>query len=434
MREDAGVFARSSFTARLGLIAAGALAVRLVYALVVMRNVPASGDGAEFHLLASVLADEHDYLEPLPLRRTGAEIPFAEKPPLYPTFLALGNLLGASSYAAHRAMSCLLGAAATFVIGLLGRRVSGDERTGLLAAGIAALYPMLVVLDGAGRSESLHVLLVALILLSAYRLVDAPGWKRAALLGALVGLDALTRSEAAFLLALVALPAAWLAAAEGRARLRLVAVAVAGFLVVIGPYEVRNLLTFERPVWLTTNEGGLLYGANCDAAYYGPDIGTWPCFNPMSATRSFDESEVSWELRSRALRYVRDHAERLPAVIPVRVLRTWELWDTRDQAAIEVRISERNLRVHQAGVLVLFALMAAAVAGALILRRRGQPLVLLLGPILLVTLMSALTYGTSRFRAAADVSLVVLAAVALARLGRRDTSAATSASASGSTR
>jgi 4-amino-4-deoxy-L-arabinose transferase-like glycosyltransferase len=434
MREDGGVFARSPFTARLALIAAGALAIRLFYALVVMRNVPASGDGAEFHLLAAVLSDEYDYLEPLPLLRTGTEIPFAEKPPLYPAYLALGNLVGPSSYEAHRAISCLLGAAATFVIGLLGRRVGGDERTGLAAAGIAALYPMLVVLDGAVRSESLYVLLVALILLAAYMLREAPSWKRAALLGALVGLAALTRSEAALLLVLVAVPAAWLAVVDRRARLRLVALALAGFIVVIGPYQVRNLLTFDRPVWLTTNEGGLLYGANCDAAYSGPAIGTWPCFNPLSATRDFDESEVSWRLRSRAVRYARDHAERLPLVIPVRVLRTWELWDTRDQALNEVRISERNLRFQQAGVVVLFALMAAAVAGALILRRRSEPLVLLLAPVVLVTLTSALTYGTSRFRAAADVSLVVLASVALARLGRRDTSAATSASASGSTR
>jgi 4-amino-4-deoxy-L-arabinose transferase-like glycosyltransferase len=428
------VFARFPFAARLALIAAGALAVRLLYALVVMRDVPASGDGAEFHLLAAVLSDKYDYLEPLPLLRTGTEIPFAEKPPLYPAYLALGNFLGASSYEAHRAISCLLGAGATFVIGLLGRRVGGDARTGLVAAGVAALYPMLVVLDGAVRSESLYVLLVALALLAAYRLREAATWKRSVLLGALVGLAALTRSESALLLVLLVVPAAWLAVGDGRGRLRLVALALAGFIVVIGPYQMRNLLTFERPVWLTTNEGGLLYGANCDAAYSGPAIGSWPCFNPMSATRDFDESEVSWELRSRALRYAGDHVERLPLVIPVRVLRTWELWDTRDQAALEVEISERNLRVQQAGVIVLFALMAAAVAGALILRRRGEPLVLLLAPVVLVTLTSALTYGTSRFRVAADVSLVVLASVALARLGRREKSEATSASASGSTR
>jgi hypothetical protein len=328
--------------------------------------------------------------------------------------VALGNLLGADSYPAQRAISCLLGAAMVLVVGLVGRRVL-DERTGLIAAGLAAVYPMLVVLDGSGRSESLYVLLVALALLFAYRLRDGGGWRDAAALGAVIGLAALTRSEAIALLLLLAAPAVLLATPEGRRRLRLGAVACLGLIVVLGPWQVRNLVTFDRPVALSTNEGGLLRGANCDPAYYGPDIGTWPCIKPLRATKDFDESEVSARLRREALDYVGDHLGRLPVVMGVRMLRAWELWDTRDQAAIEERISERNLRAQQAGVIALFALMALALAGAVMLRRRGRPISLLLAPIVLVTLTSALTYGTSRFRAGGDVSLVVLAAVALGR-------------------
>jgi 4-amino-4-deoxy-L-arabinose transferase-like glycosyltransferase len=402
------------FALRLALIGAGALAIRLFYALVMMADVPASGDGYQFHLLARIIAEEGKYLEPIAFLSSGVEIPTAEKPPLYPAYVALVNLLGGDSYEWQRAASCLLGAAMVVVVGLVGREVDG-ERIGLIAAGLAAVYPMLVLLDGSGRSESLYVLLLALALVLAYRLRRAPGWKTAAALGAVIGLAALTRSESTGYLLLIALPAVWMARPDRRDRLRLAGVTVLAFAIVIAPWQARNLTTFERPVALSTNEGGLLAGANCGLAYYGVGIGTWPCFPSLGPTLERDESEVSWRLRNEAFDYIGDHLGRLPAVIGVRVLRTWELWDTRDQASIEINISERHLRVHQAGVLALFVLIPLAIWGAVVLRRRGEPLSLLLAPIVLVTVLSALTYGTSRFRAGADVSLVLLAAVAIER-------------------
>jgi hypothetical protein len=63
------------------------------------------------------------------------------------------------------------------------------------------------------------------------------------------------------------------------------------------------------------------------------------------------------------------------------------------------------------------------VAGALILRRRGETLALLLAPLALVVAVSILGYGTPRFRVPAEIPLVVMAAIALetliARLRRR---------------
>src|SRR5436190_21041024 len=68
----------------LGLAALG-LAVRLVYALVVMGDRPPTGDGREFHLLANVLAQKHAYLQPFRyLFQHHTVVPTAEKPPLYP--------------------------------------------------------------------------------------------------------------------------------------------------------------------------------------------------------------------------------------------------------------------------------------------------------------------------------------------------------------
>ena len=57
--------------------------------------------------------------------------------------------------------------------------------------------------------------------------------------------------------------------------------------------------------------------------------------------------------------------------------------------------------------------MVLALAGAVLLRRRRPALLVLLAPVATVLLMAAVTYGTTRFRFAAEPSLCVLAAVAL---------------------
>jgi hypothetical protein len=54
-----------------------------------------------------------------------------------------------------------------------------------------------------------------------------------------------------------------------------------------------------------------------------------------------------------------------------------------------------------------------------LLRRGRQPLIILLSPAILVTVAGALGYGITRLRMAADVSIVVLAAVAMVALLER---------------
>jgi hypothetical protein len=100
-------------------------------------------------------------------------------------------------------------------------------------------------------------------------------------------------------------------------------------------------------------------------------------------------------------------------VAGVRLLRTWELWDPSDQAKLEAVISDRNQRVESFAVWCFYALALLAIGGAVLLRRRGKPLRILLAPVALVSVVALLTYGSTRFRAAAEVPLVVLGAVAL---------------------
>src|SRR5204863_10152703 len=93
----------------------------------------------------------------------------------------------------------------------------------------------------------------------------------------------------------------------------------------------------------------------------------------------------------------------------VRVLRPWG--PSRPGRLASDGLTRRRA-VQEAGVLLSYLLMPLALFGAVVLRRRGRPLSILLAPIVLVTITAALTYGGLRLQHAAEIPLVVLAAVA----------------------
>jgi 4-amino-4-deoxy-L-arabinose transferase-like glycosyltransferase len=407
--------ATRAFLLRLAPLLVLALGLRLAYSLLLVKTQPLLGDGLEFHNLAYSIADSGRYAQATFLTPDQV-LPTADKPPLYPAVLALFTLVGGHGWIPHQIAGALIGTGTVAVTAFLGRRVAGDV-VGLIAGGVAAVYPMLIAADGSFRSESLYVLLIVSALLSAYALWDRPTWRRATLCGVLIGLATLTRTEAVLLLVLLVFPAALLAVRAKRAAL-LTGVAALATVVVLAPWLIRTWIQFDRPVFVSTNSGGLLAGANCDKTYHGEWLGQWrfDCLRPVHAK---NEAEGSAQLASDGIDYARDHAGRLPVVLAVRVLRSWELYRPRQQWTIERFFEGRNLRVEQIGVVMYYVLVLLGIAGALRLRTRRQPLRILLSPFVLVVLVSLGAYGFTRFRIAAEPALVVLASVTLAALWQR---------------
>jgi predicted RND superfamily exporter protein len=68
---------------------------------------------------------------------------------------------------------------------------------------------------------------------------------------------------------------------------------------------------------------------------------------------------------------------------------------------------------------MFYALVALAVVGAIALRRRRVPLIPLLAVVGAVIVTVAVVYGTTRFRAPAEVPLVLLGAVGIDVVVRR---------------
>jgi hypothetical protein len=406
--------------------------VRLGYAFALPVSHGA-GDDVWYHTVANGLVDGRGFTDPfvslgrhgeLLLGTAGERIPTAFHLPLFPALLAAGSELGADSYRAHQVIGCLLGAGTVAVVGLIGRRLAG-ERVGLLSAGAAALYLPLAINDAVLRSESLYGLLIAATLLLVLRLRESPTWRRAAALGAVLGLAALTRSEA-LLLALLLAPLVWRAGGRRARNLLVIAGAIA---VVVLPWCVRNTAVFDRPVGLTTGAGSIVAGANIDTTYHGRLLGAWDPLGlyrtPAGRTLKRNEAVQSGRWRGDAQRYVGDHLGRLPVVVAARVGRTWSLYPLAPNEKVRFA-SDYYGHLHSVEYVALLAYavaLALAIAGAVALRRAGGPLWLLAAPAVLVTLISAAGYGDTRFRQAADVAIAVLAGLgasaAIARLRSR---------------
>jgi 4-amino-4-deoxy-L-arabinose transferase-like glycosyltransferase len=396
------------FALRLAGLAAAGLALRALYLFTVGRHVTGVGDWHFYHWQANLIADGRGFIEPYKFRFDHHVSPSAGHPPLYPLALSAVSLLGGTSELAHRSLGLILGAGTIVLVGLLGRRAGGD-RLGLVAAGLCAVYPLMVAVDGALMSETLYGPLIAVALLAAWRLLDHPGPWIALGTGAAIALAALTRSEALLLVPLLTWPAAWRGGSGWPLR---AALATLGCVLVLAPWTVRNADRFGAFVAVSTNDATVVAGANCPLTYRGVDLGGWN-IECISERREDNEAEQAAIWRREARDYARDHVGRLPIVAAVRFLRVWDLWQPRRQ----VMFAEgRHRRVEQAGVAVYFVLLVLGAVGAVALRRRGVPLLVLLAPAVAVSVSAVLGYGVPRLRHAFEIPLLVLAAAGILAL------------------
>jgi hypothetical protein len=172
----------------------------------------------------------------------------------------------------------------------------------------------------------------------------------------------------------------------------------------VAPWMVRNVVVFHRVI-IAADSSTVIAGANCHDTYYGRNIGWWSlrCLERARTRTQLLEGDAS---TSAAVRYARDHVTRLPLVAAVRVLRTFDFFQPLRQGNLE----PRRRWVDIAGLAFYYPLLILAVVGAIQLRRDRW---LVLAPIAMVVIVSLLGWGIGRFRVAADVSLIVLAAYLL---------------------
>lgn len=399
-----------SFGRTAGAIAVAGLVLRIAYVRALGPGAPLGSDGTWYALQAGTIADHFQYLDVGKYYGLRGAVPTAQFPPAWPGVLALAHLVGVTSLNSYRVVGGLVGATTIFMTAFIGRRLVSAP-VGLIAAAFVAVSPWMIAADGSLMAESLFTALVTASVLVAISVRTSPSLGRFALLGVLLGLATLTRTDGLVVGAALVTVIAWCVPGPVLRRGAFATAAVGMMLLVLLPWTVRNQSAMDAFVPLSNNSGSLLGGANC-ASTYSNDIGGWD-FECIKAVEQSGRSEVvRTDLeRSHGLAYARDHLPRLAVTIGARMVRGWGLWSPVALADTETGES-RNRTLQLAGWPVEMCILGLAVAGAFVavrMRVRAAPIFAVIGA---ATIVLAISWGNQRFRGVAEPELAILAAVA----------------------
>jgi hypothetical protein len=240
----------------MGAAALAGLMIRLLFGFGYWTSKPLTHDEQEYLALASSLAAGRG-LTYQAGRDSGTAQQFGRAPG-YPYFLAsIGATEGTytSTPARVKFAQSLAGAVGVWVIGLLALGAAGP-RAGIAAAWIAACYPPLISLSSLVLSETVASTIAFASALALQRAdwseSERPRLRWSGVAGALTGLGALVRPS---LVLFLPLAAAWLMLKRRSAD---AAVLAGAALLVVVPWTVRNIATYDRFVFIAS-EGGVTF-------------------------------------------------------------------------------------------------------------------------------------------------------------------------------
>jgi 4-amino-4-deoxy-L-arabinose transferase-like glycosyltransferase len=402
----------------LAVVAAAALAVRVAFVLVTQVHVTLAGDAYWYHWQARLVADGRGFLNPYDFYKHGLVTQGADHPPAFIVLLTLANWVGISTDQGQRLLMCIVGTASVVVIAVVVKHLVG-RRAALVAAVLAALYPNMWINDGMLMSETLYVFFVALSFLFAYRFWRRPRW------GSLVGLSisiaimALTRPESVLLFVFFLVPFVLVRRqVPWRLRLGYLAGAAGIAALLFAPWVGYNLSRYTNPVYLSSGFGQTLAVGNCNDTYSGRFLGFYDitCLQPPNATAPTEGDasvrDVVW--RKIGTTYIKDHLSDLPKVIAAREGRIWGVYRVQQQEILDWYVEGRGTHAQvQWAQWSYWALLPFAAVGVFAMRRRRIPTSPLLAQFALVAFVAALTFGVTRYRAGAEVALVIFAAAGI---------------------
>ena len=365
--------------------------------------------------------------------------PTAVRGPAYPFLLGGVYAVTVDSTLAGRLLNAALGATVVLLLFLVSRRIWGC-RVALAAAGLAAVFPPLVLLSRDLVSESLFIALELGVILCVLEMRRSGGLLRwAAAAGAVCGLAVLTRPTG-FAVLVPILVGVWVQRPRLRPRsLAAPALCLACAVAMTVPWLVRDVAEFGRFVPVTTSAGIASAGTyNEVARERGARPGAWidpqivPRFRPLFETAGIDEAAVDAILRKDARAFAWEHPGYVAEAAAWNLLRLFEIEggsvaDLRGAAVYDRGIGSELSLAERIG-LGLGVLLAAVGLVAMLRpwsnrmsdgRRvpRG-PLFLWLVPLALAVVTLPIA-GLPRYRLPIDPFILMLAGIGLVALWDR---------------
>jgi 4-amino-4-deoxy-L-arabinose transferase-like glycosyltransferase len=349
--------------------------------------------------------------------------PIAYRPPGYPFFLAgVYKVFGLEHrVVATRLVQTFTGTAAVGLLAAVGWLLWGPL-VGLVAGGLAAVYPPLVYVSESMYAETLFLPLALGAVVAALMFRRSPRRLRwAVATGALCGLGVLVRPNAALLALPLALLlwGAWRPGVSLRRRLAAPALGLVCAVLVVAPWTVRNALVLHHFVPVTTELGNTMAGTYNDQARLAPDrpaAWTEPRYTPEYSgyfwERGSSDAKLDSQLRAAAFHYIGEHPGYLWEVLRWNTVRLFDLAGF-GESHIGGGTIGIGPRASDIATVSFWTLALMGLCGAFTRAARRVPKSFWLLPVAWYLSVVFFNAETPRFRIAIDPYLILLAALAL---------------------
>jgi 4-amino-4-deoxy-L-arabinose transferase-like glycosyltransferase len=409
-------------------------------------------DTAFYDASAKALAEGRGYIN-------FEQAPTARWPIGYPGLVASLYVVFGHNPLAPKALNVFLGVATVVAVYALAARLF-DRRVGLVAAALLALFPSQIFFSTLVMSEVFFAALLTIVVLlvvlwtlppkadpplasakggSAFggggespgrqakaEADERPAAYRLLLLGLVAGYGAITRGEGSMVV-LVVLLIWWLARFGWRPFLRRSVLLLAGVVLVMAPWSIRNFIQLDAPVFVSTALGPALWQGNRAEVYTPQDLGFDTKFYDQYAHLPYPRREV--EASNAALREAVDFIVHNPGTeVKLLFKKLYHLYredaiglvwidGTGGQASIPDSLEQKLETVANAYYFVVLGWVALTVPFWFSFRDRARFLLPLV--ILVLTATHLVFVPNPRYHFAFIPILCILAAQGVATLRRR---------------
>jgi len=365
----------------------------------IARNLLA-GRGFTFEQLGVVY---HAYIAPLP------------------AWLSAASYSLAGSLVVAMVVQVAVGAAVAPAAAAVAQRLFGRPVAAFIAGVLVATHPGLTLYtSGKLHALAFDALFFTLALLQSLRVASAPTFRRSLLLGAIVGIGAMSRGTIVIFLPITALWAIARAPRPERRRLvvaMVVATVVAG--TVIAPWSIRNTRLLGRFVWLLTTDSEVFWRGNnpyATGTSYAADgkriiLELLPPEEMRGLVSQPDElAQAAW-FSSRSHAFIRDHPG---AFVRLTLKKLFYFWWFSPQMGLNYPATW--LRLYEAYYVVMLA--AALVGLRRIVSGDGdrQAALLVVAYLVALSALQSFYYVEGRHRWAIEPMMLAMSGGGLAAL------------------
>ncbi|QDV17791.1 hypothetical protein Pan153_24460 [Gimesia panareensis] len=369
------------------------------------RTYVIEGDADGYWRLAQTIVHGEEYSIYTPPRRV-------LRMPGFPLVLAGAISVVGEDHFRVRLVLALSGMVACYLVYLLGKELT-NETTGLIAAGLTAVSPVMAGFSILFLSETIFAIAMLISLLVLVRLWNIKWGDNDRLRGSLWSALAGVTLAAAFyvrpswllILPIVVVLMFWGAKGHRVRALERASVLILGFTVMLVPWVYRNFQVTGHFVPTTLWAGPSLYDGLNPRATGDSDM---TFFDRDRVMLRMSEYEMNRYYTQQAVEYARQHPGHVVELMGAKLLRYWKPWPNAPQF--------RSWWMMAAVSVVFLPVLLLAVYGAWISRSQVLLLLITVGPILYFSLIHLVFVSSLRYRLPAEYSLYILSAVGLTAL------------------